>query len=501
MNPAAPSLRPYFTTCAAIFAPLVLVLLALGYHQGFLLEKATTTKKEAAASASGADMAETLSREFQTLADRVLPSVVRVHTSIEKQYKRVVLDPSMQPQTQPDAEYDTQPGIGSGVIVSEEGHILTNWHVIKDLDLAGGRDSLFVALHRETELRQVDVIGVDPTTDVVVLKLRGKVDRALPALTFGDSDLMHRGNIVMALGSPFGLWDTVTQGILSNCERRLGDSDAGQQYLQTDCVINPGNSGGPLVNLQGEIIGINWAVYSGQLDVRTWQGVGLAIRSNDAKAALDKILHNSGPRSYVGLMLDEQRNAAQDTSKVIISGVVGGSPAHLAGLRQGDIIEKIDDQVMTSAAEAWKRVQRKKVGEVISFLITRDGQTQPPLEMRVLDMEQASPEPPQIVDLTTLLGLKVKNGDPKEWFLLKTRGWVHGARFVLVTEVAADSPLFGKVRRGDVLAAIGQDPQFLPRLNNTDELEKSLSKWTAGSSLSLSFWRDPQTHFDQQLRR
>ena len=486
MNSPTPSLRPYFATCAAIFGPLFLVLVAVGYRYGFPVEK----------SGGEASVAQELSMDFQRLADRMLPSVVRVHTSMEKEFKMAVLDPSLNPQMQPDAEFDTMPGIGSGVIVSADGLILTNWHVVKDLDLKGGRDTLFVALHRETELRQVDIIGVDKETDVVVLKLQGKLERALPALAFGDSDHMHRGNIVMALGSPFGLWDTVTQGILSNCERRLGDSDAGQQYLQTDCVINPGNSGGPLVNLQGEIIGINWAVYSGQQDVHTWQGVGLAIRSNDAKAAMDKILNNSGPRTYVGIMLDEQLDPAKGNRKVWISGVVNGSPAHAAGLRQGDILQEIDGREMASATDAWKWVQGRKVGERMQFLIKRAGQLQPPMDVQVLSAEEAAPVPPEIVDLGIEMGLKVQNGSAKEAVSFQARGWRWGSAFVVVREVAADSPLAGKVRPGDVLAAAGVGGDAPRRLNNTEEMQKLLSSWSAGSAFSLSFWRDPQMQYD-----
>lgn len=486
MNFPTPSLRPYFATCAAIFGPLFLVLVAVGYRYGFPVEK----------SGGETGVAQELSMDFQRLADRMLPSVVRVHTSVEKEFKRVVLDAAGNAQPEADAEFDTMPGIGSGVIVSADGLILTNWHVIKDLDLKGGRDTLFVALHRETELRQVDIIGVDAVTDVVVLKLQGKLDRALPPLAFGDSDQMHRGNIVMALGSPFGLWDTVTQGILSNCERRLGDSDAGQQYLQTDCVINPGNSGGPLVNLKGEIIGINWAVYSGQQDVHTWQGVGLAIRSNDAKAAMDKILNNSGPRSYVGIMLDEQLDPAKGKRKVWISGVVNGSPAYAAGLRQGDVVQEIDGHEMADATEVWKWVQSRKVGERIKFLVKRANQPQPLMEVQVVSADEAAPVPPQIVDLGTEIGLRVQNGSAKEAVSFQARGWRWGAAFVVVREVAADSPLAAKVRPGDLLAAAGVGGEAPRRLNNSEELQKLLPAWRADTALSLSFWRDPQMQFD-----
>lgn len=486
MNSTTPSLRPYFATCAAIFGPLFLVLVAVGYRYGFPVEKGEEE----------ASMAQELSMDFQKLADRMLPSVVRVHTSMEKEFKRVVLDAAGNALPEADAEFDTMPGIGSGVIVSADGLILTNWHVIKDLDLKGGRDTLFVALHRETELRQVDIIGVDAATDVVVLKLQGKLERALPSLAFGDSDQMYRGNIVMALGSPFGLWDTVTQGILSNCERRLGDSDAGQQYLQTDCVINPGNSGGPLVNLKGEIIGINWAVYSGQQDVHTWQGVGLAIRSNDAKAAMDKILNNSGPRTYVGIMLDEQLDSAKGKRKVWISGVVNGSPAYAAGLRQGDVLQEIDGRALENATEAWKWVQSRKVGERIQFLVKRANQLQPPMEVQVLSADEAAPVPPEIVNLGPEIGIKVQNGNAKEAVSFQARGWRWGAAFVVVREIAADSPLMGKVRPGDLLAAAGVDGEAPRRLNNTDEIQKLVSSWPAGSTLSLSFWRDPQMQFD-----
>lgn len=515
MNASVPSLRPYFTVCAAIFAPLLIVLTIVSQQDDYGLADmvkgdAIPEKKVPEVSPNdpppaSTSVAELLDQEFQKLADKVMPSVVSVHTSVEKQNLVMkIVDPQGNLE-QLDSEFASQPGVGSGVIVSKEGHILTNWHVIQDLNmdnLAQGRDFLYVSLHKEKSPRQVDIIGVDEKTDLAVLKLRGPLDKNLPVLPFGDSDLIRRGNIVMALGSPFGLSETVTQGILSHCERKLGDTDEGQQYIQSDCVINPGNSGGPLVNLKGEIIGINWAMFIGQPDVHTWQGVGLAIRSNDAKEALEKILNKSGPRGYIGLMFEEQIDIVKDEHKVFIDDVLKGSPAFKAGLRVGDVVAMIDGVEVPSMSDAWKRVQRKKVGETVQFQISRDGTLLNPIDVVVETMDESGSSAQQLVDLTKILGIKVKDGDSRDFFVLnKTRGWRIGRKFIIVKEVTTSSPLYGKVRPGDILMAAGKDHAVQPKINTTKELQSVLSTWEQGSSLTLHFWRDPQTVFALPLTR
>ena len=214
MNASVPSLRPYFTVCAAIFAPLLIVLTIVSQQDDYGLADmvkgdAIPEKKVPEVSPNdpppaSTSVAELLDQEFQKLADKVMPSVVSVHTSVEKQNLVMkIVDPQGNLE-QLDSEFASQPGVGSGVIVSKEGHILTNWHVIQDLNmdnLAQGRDFLYVSLHKEKSPRQVDIIGVDEKTDLAVLKLRGPLDKNLPVLPFGDSDLIRRESSATASGN------------------------------------------------------------------------------------------------------------------------------------------------------------------------------------------------------------------------------------------------------------------------------------------------------------
>ncbi len=497
-----PSLKPFFVTCTAIFVPLIVALAVFSQFPEYGLadlmqgksapaEKAPT---EAAPATTPKSVAAALDQEFQQLADAVMPSVVSVNTSKENLFKHVVLEKRATIKELQGTEYVITPGVGSGVIVSKDGYIVTCWHVIKDLDLENGRDFCSVTLHQEHEPREVDLVGMDRKTDLAVLKLRQPPARDLPVLAFGDSDLMHRGNIVMAIGSPFGLFDTVSQGILSNCDRKLGDSDEALPYFQTDCVINPGNSGGPLVNLKGEIIGINWALYSGQTEVHTWQGIGLVVRSNEAKAAMESILHKSGPRPYLGVGIAETKfDPRKDTERIYITDVTKDSPADLAGLLKNDTIQAIDGLPVTNEAEAWKRMQRKLVGEVIEFSISRGSEPEVlKLAVTVADMDKNGPPPPLVEDLTRELGLKVKNCDGRERFTYKMRQWIHGDDFVIIWEVDRAGPLAGKVKPGDILYSL----DGATRVRSTTDLKTALTAQKAGQPAKLTIWREAQPMFE-----
>jgi serine protease Do len=497
-----PSLKPYFVTCTAIFVPLILALVIFSQFPEYGLadlmqgKPAPAAKAPAAATPAGEtkSVAAALDQEFQKLADGVMPSVVSVNTSKENLFKHVVLEKRATIKELQGTEYVITPGVGSGVIVSKDGYIITCWHVIKDLDLENGRDFCSVTLHQEHESREVDLVGMDRKTDLAVLKLRQPPDHDLPALSFGDSDLMHRGNIVMAVGSPFGLFDTVSQGILSNCDRKLGDSDEALPYFQTDCVINPGNSGGPLVNLKGEIIGINWALYSGQTEVHTWQGIGLVVRSNEAKAAMESILHQSGPRPYLGVGIAETKfDPQKDTGRIYITDVTKDSPAAQAGLLKNDTIEAIDSLPVTNEAEAWKRMQRKLVGEVVEFSISRPPDaTTLKIQVTVADMDKNGPPPPVVEDLTKELGLKVKNCDGRERFTYKMRQWVHGDDFVVIWEVDREGPLAGKVKPGDILYSL----DGATRIKSTADLKLVLAAQKGKQPVALTIWREAQPMFE-----
>lgn len=508
MQAAVPQLRQYFTTCAAIFAPIAIALALISQREGYGFDElvsgdphahpsATVPTAEELATENGTTVGEALSVEFERLVDKVIPSVARIDTMIERKYLSVIMDTAMKDQPFRGPEYESLPGVGSGVIVNPSGDILTNYHVIKEVDQTNNRDQIWVSIYGETEPRQADIVGMDPLMDIALLRLRKPDTKKFSALPFGNSDQMKMGNIVMAFGSPWGLSETATQGIISNCKRRMGDSPEDTQMIQTDVVINPGSSGGPLVNLKGEIVGIIYALYAGQTDVRSWQGISLAIPSNDAKASLAKLLDTKQLRGYVGLTFADDSSAYTDHRTVTIAVTTPGSPAAIAGLKAGDVVSKIDGTAVMKEEEAWNRVKRKKVGETIIFDVSRSGTELPPIEVTVLDMDQDGPIPPKPVDLTKELGILVKDGDPRELRILKTRGWVHGQNFVIVTEITPDSPLAKQdkpedfmLRPGDVIRAAGLDKEPMKPLNSSAEMAEILKKWKKDVTLTLNVWRN-----------
>ncbi len=188
-------------------------------------------------------------------------------------------------------------GLGSGVIVSKEGHILTNYHVVRNAQ----QIQVTTFDHKTHEAK---LLGADADMDIAVLQIADGA--TYPPLPFADSDKTRVGEMAFAFGSPFGFEFTVSRGIVSATQRRL--SEVGNDYIQTDTVINPGNSGGPLVNYLGEIIGINVSIYTENQNAHSWQGIGLALPANDAKAAFEAVL-GKNPRipGYLGADVDMLR--------------------------------------------------------------------------------------------------------------------------------------------------------------------------------------------------
>ncbi|MCB1208794.1 MAG: trypsin-like peptidase domain-containing protein [Verrucomicrobiales bacterium] len=273
------------------------------------------------------------------------------------------------------------PSLGSGAIISKEGHVITNFHVINRAS------SIFVTTSDNQKL-PVTVLGASEERDVALLKIQS--DRKdFPALTFANSDVSRVGQIVFAVGNPFGLSGTVTQGIISARDRHLSDSSL--DYLQTDTVINPGNSGGPLVDVRGQILGINVAIYQGDENVTSWQGVGLAIPANDAKRVVEAILELPKPKpgssnstksvmgsGYLGLELNSEPldlggiNSSQ--TGALVTAIVRGSPAQLAGLQPGDIITQFNGESFRSPNDFLAMIRMHDAGETVTIDIIRNRQ-------------------------------------------------------------------------------------------------------------------------------
>jgi serine protease Do len=257
---------------------------------------------------------------------------------------------------------------GSGVIVdAQRGYVLTNNHVV---------DQVSSVRIKTKDGRQFSakVIGRDPATDIAVLRIQAPV--ALQAIAFGDSDALEVGDFVIAIGNPFGLGQTVTSGLVSALGRTGLGKQGYEDFIQTDAAINPGNSGGALVNLKGELVGINSAIISpGGGNV----GIGFAIPVNMARRVMDQIVEKGRvERGRIGISLREV-NPATDGRRsegATIAEVSPGSPAELAGLRKGDIVLKADDRPIHSAAQLRNRIGLARIGEQVRLTIERAGAPQ-----------------------------------------------------------------------------------------------------------------------------
>jgi len=309
--------------------------------------------------------------EYTRLVQAVVPSVVSI-TATKRVQVTSVQDPFelffgrrlRQPQRTQEV-----PSLGSGVIVSKEGHILTNFHVV------AGVDAISIRLSNGQEA-SARIIGADPPTDIAVLKVDGL---NVTPLAFADSDLVKVGQRVIAVGNPFGFDETVTQGIISAKGRAMEDS--ANDFFQTDAAINPGNSGGPLVDLHGEILGINSAIYTGAgPGSGSWQGLGFAIPSNTARRALEDIIKfGRVPHGYLGVWSPGKDTAASmglpDIDGAYIIGVTSGSPAEKAGIHKGDIITSMGQHPIHNSTQLKNQIAGLFAGSRIVIGLQRGHQS------------------------------------------------------------------------------------------------------------------------------
>ena len=276
-----------------------------------------------------------------------------------------------------------QTGLGSGVIVSHDGYVLTNNHVVEHADaiivtLADGRHA------------KAEVVGTDPESDLAVLKIN--LDK-LPAMALGDSDQLRVGDRVLAIGNPFGVGQTVTSGIVSALRRDHVGINTFEDFIQTDAAINPGNSGGALTDVNGALMGINTAIYSrsgGNM------GIGFAIPVDTARQVMDSIIRTGRVvRGWIGVEPGEltpelaQTFGVEAGSGVIITGVLNGGPAAAAGMRPGDVIARVAGQDIRSVPQLLTRISALPPGEPAEVTVQRRGKT---AELRVTPIQRPVPK-------------------------------------------------------------------------------------------------------------
>jgi serine protease Do len=351
------------------------------------------------------------------------------------------------PQRQAPRKYH-QEGLGSGFIISQDGYILTNNHVVGDVD------KITVSLQDGRTFTDAKLVGTDPDSEVALIKIGGT---GFPVLPLGDSGKADIGDWVIAIGNPFGLTETVTVGVISAVGRSNVHIAAYENFIQTDAAINPGNSGGPLINLDGQVIGINTAILS---ESGGYMGIGFAIPINMARNIADQ-LKDGGKvsRGYLGLYAQDvtpemaELMGMKEPQGVVIAQVERDSPADKAGLKLQDVILEIDGKKITSYDAFRNEVAMLKPGSEVELRLLRDGK---PLRLTVTlgerptaaaRKEQPAPEPEQT------LGLEVQSltRDLAEQF-----GYRLGEG-VIVADVAPGSPAAEKgIQRGDLIISVNQ---------------------------------------------
>ena len=375
---------------------------------------------------------------------------------------------------QPDRK---QQGVGSGFIMSKEGYILTNNHVVEDADqikvkLADGKEF------------DGKIVGRDPKTDLALVKIAGDSD--LQPLKLGNSDDLKVGNWVVAVGSPFGLEQTVTAGIVSAKGRVIG-SGPYDNFIQTDASINPGNSGGPLINLQGEVVGINTAI------IASGQGIGFAIPINMAKEIAPQLQKRGHvTRGLLGVAIQDvtpelaKSLGLKDSKGALVSQVVPGGPADKAGIEQGDVIVNFDGRTVGDSKDLPRIVASTPVGKTVTVKLLRDGK-EVERQAKVGEMDEENTSEAAKSPIHPSLGVTVQNLTPqiaRELGLKKSAG-------VVVTGVEPGSPAAeAMIQVGDVIQAVNRKP-----VKNVDDFVKIVEKAKGGGSLLLLVQRGANSLF------
>jgi serine protease Do len=438
-------------------AAITVAYLTRGASSGFVLVQGK------ALDGVGIAVLERLNAGYEQIARAMTPAIVSIQSTqvVKVQMSPFFAEPFFRQffggQGQIPRE-QREHALGSGVLVTADGYILTNNHVIKNAT------SIKVLLS-DTRTFTGKVVGADPQTDVAVIKIEGK---GLPTASLGDSSSLQVGDIVMAFGNPFGLNFTVTRGAVSALNRSEGGIEDIQNFIQTDAPINPGNSGGALVNVGGQVVGINTAILSGQSGPGGeggFIGIGFAIPINMAKHVMEDLVKTGKvSRGYLGAQiksLDEGLAHAfdlPDTSGALVEDVTPGGPGEKAGLKNGDVIRKFNGQAVADAGQLIALVTETNPGTLATLEILRQGQ---PLTLQVtlgerptkLGAHASLGKPPA---QGALRGMSVQNLTPE---LRQQLGVPADTPGVVISNLDPMSPAAqAGIRQGDVIESINHQP-------------------------------------------
>ncbi len=457
-----------------------------------------------------------LSRSFRGVAKKTFPGIVSIRTEskvsqvsnglggglgippeFEQFFKnspelKRFFDEQRSPRM-PRGRHHRALGQGSGFIISEDGYIITNNHVVN------GADRIVVKLHNGKEYEAVDV-KTDPRSDVAVIKIDAKNLHALP---LGDSDKIEVGDWVLAFGAPFGLEQSITQGIISAKGRGPGINER-ENYLQTDAAINPGNSGGPLVNLNGEVVGINTAISSRS---GGYDGVGFSIPINMARWVANQLLeHGHVKRAFIGVMIQQLNSElAQQLGLDVVNGavvtqVVPGSPAEKAGLETGDVILELDGHKVTGTRNLQAITERLSIGKTYTLLIQRNGKERR-LKIKLAEMPESdslasingqqgkgekADEPGTVGSKE--LGLNVQNLSKE---LADQFGYPATVTGVIITSVEPGSVAeLNGLQEGELIEKIGQK-----KIKNVDDFKNAIKNVSAEKGVLMLIRKGNATRF------
>lgn len=429
-----------------------------------------------------------ISSALSQIAESVSPSVVNVSTTrlvrsqrtpfddlFEDPFFRRFFGDRFSPHQSPGGGRFRTSSLGSGVIVSANGHVLTNNHVIQNAE------KIVITLQDEREF-EAELIGADPRSDLALLKIEAD---ELPALVLDEDNDLRVGELVVAIGIPFGLSHTVTMGIVSAVGRsNIGIVDY-EDFIQTDAAINPGNSGGALVNSAGELVGINTAIFSTS---GGYMGVGFAIPAQMVKSVMASLIeHGRVVRGWLGVSIqDLTRELAEhfeldEAAGALISDVLEDSPASQAGLRRDDIIVAFDGQPVVDATNLKNLVAAAVPDSQVTLTIIRDGKRQE-IMVELGELPGVEEQAEVLENGSSIAGLHLQNLTPELRRQLEIPDPVQG---VLVTDVDADLPAYQVLQRGDIIMEINRQ-----EVSSVAQVSKIIDGLQSGDSILLLVYRN-----------